>query len=147
MSADRLIEFWKDAPQRAPFVHPADAVALRRLGIDLQQHGVHPALFPQPWVGPLRTARAFILQLNPGYSGPEVDIESTDQLFSTSLRENLSGQLPNLFLDPRFKSHPGRAWVESHLRGVASMEDLASEVAQLELFPYHSKAFNLPARI
>ncbi|MCW5770474.1 MAG: hypothetical protein KIT16_02470 [Rhodospirillaceae bacterium] len=104
-------------------------------------------LFPQPWVGPIRNAKAFVLQLNPGLSG-EVGIESSNPAFRHALEENLNGNLPNLFLDSRFSSHPGRAWVERRMRGVAPMATIATTVAQLELFPYHSKSFSkIPRKI
>ena len=102
---------------------------------------MHSALFLNPGIGLLRTARAFVLQLNPGYSGVEDEIEGNDPFFSEALRANLSGGLPNLFLDRRFKLHPGRGVGRIASAGVASIERLASGVAQLELFPYHSERF------
>jgi hypothetical protein len=88
-----------------------------------------------------------LLQLNPGFSGPEIEIEHSDSDFRKALRDNLGGELPNLFLDSRFTRHPGRRWVESHLRGIAPLERLAAGIAQIEIFPYHSKSFTFPARI
>jgi hypothetical protein len=147
MDNEKIVEFWSATPIQAPYLHPADAAALNREGINLEEHGIYPSLFPQPWVGPIRTARAFLLQLNPGFSGPEVEIERSNADFRKALRDNLSGEAPNLFLDPRFATHPGRRWVESHLRGVASLEELSTKVAQVEIFPYHSKNFKIPARV
>jgi hypothetical protein len=141
-----LLEYWRAVPEVAPYIHPFDASELDRAGIDLERLGVFPSLFPQPWVGPIKTAKVFLLQLNPGFSGPEVEIERSNRDFQVALRENLDGDLPNLFLDDRFSSHPGRRWVESHLRGVASKDSLATIVAQLEIFPYHSKNFAMPGR-
>lgn len=148
MNSRKIIEFWGSVPERAPYLHPADAAALDLAGVNLERHGIYPNLFPQPWVGPIKTAKAFILQLNPGFSGPEVEIERSSNDFREALRENLLGELPNVFLDSRFIAHPGRRWVESHLRGIASIGRLATAVAQVELFPYHSQRFaNIPARV
>jgi len=147
VGTDNLIEFWGRVPQAPPFVHPEDATALRNLGVRLAQFDVDVGLFPQPWVGPIKTARAYVLQLNPGLSGLETDIEETNSEFRRALRDNLKGELPNLFLDNRFTSHPGRAWVESHVRGVAPLAKLAAGVAQVELFPYHSATFKIPKRV
>jgi len=142
-----LTDFWRALPNEPPHLHPADAAEVARAGISLESHGVFANLLPQPWVGPIKTAHAFLLQLNPGFSGPEVEIERSNRDFREALRENLEGELPNLFLDNRFSSHPGRRWVESHLRGVASNRWLASSVAQLEIFPYHSKSFVMSGRV
>jgi hypothetical protein len=147
VDTDGLIQFWGRVPKKPPFVHPEDAKALRDFGMDLAQFGVDLGLYPQPWVGPIKTARAYVLQLNPGLSGPETKIEKTNSEFQRALRDNLKGELPNLFLDDRFTSHPGRAWVESHLRGVAPLAHLAACVAQVELFPYHSATFKIPERM
>jgi len=142
-----LTEFWHAVPEEPPYLPPADAAELARKAISLERHGVVPNLFPQPWVGPIKSARAFLLQLNPGFSGPEIEIEQSSWEFRAALRENLKGELPNFFLDHRFSSHPGRRWVESHLRSVASKERIARGIAQLEIFPYHCKNFVMPASV
>jgi hypothetical protein len=147
MDTEQIIAFWSAVSTQAPYLHSADADALSRAGINLEEHGIYPSLFPQPWVGPIKKAQAFLLQLNPGFSGPEVEIEQSNSDFRTALRDNLSGETPNLFLDSRFVNHPGRRWVESHLRGIAPIEDLSTKVAQIELFPYHSEKFVFPSRV
>jgi len=144
---DQLIEFWQSVPHSPPFLHPEDATVLRKLGTNLDDYGVDLNLFPQPWVGPIKTARGFVLQLNPGLSGPERKVEATNRDFRQALRNNLRGELENLFLPERFSSHPGHGWVERHLKGVAPLARLAANVAQVELFPYHSATFKIPSRI
>lgn len=146
-ASEQLLGFWRRMPESAPFIHPDDAAVLVRHAIDPAAHGIRSELFPQPWVGPIATARGFVLQLNPGYSEAETKIEKDSAEFRQALRDNLSGHTPNLFLDDRFAAHPGRRWVESHLRGVASLDRLRTDIAQIELFPYHSEKFDFPARL
>ena len=85
MDAKDLISFWSRLPDLEPYIHPDD------LGLqdDLQDCQTH--LFPQPWVGNLLGASVFVIQLNPGYSGPEDRIERRNTDFSRALRENLEG--------------------------------------------------------
>jgi hypothetical protein len=76
-NVDELVEFWRRIPLEAPYMHPLDAARLRELGIDLEYYGIFGGLLPQPWVGPIATASAYVLQLNPGFSDDEVEIEQT----------------------------------------------------------------------
>jgi hypothetical protein len=138
---DALVAFWAECPTQPPYCHPADFPFLRPHFSECERAGITFDLMPQPWVGPLNKAVAFILQLNPGLSGSEIETEKTNQGFRDALRANLGGELPNIFLDNRFKAHPGRDWVERKLKGVAPMEWISRHIAQLELFPYHSKNF------
>lgn len=143
-----LLQFWSRRAPTAPYAHPADLPALLARQGEIARYGIALDLLPQPWVGPILRAKAFVLQLNPGLSGSEHEIEREDRDFRDALVRNLNGQEPNIFLDPRFTRHPGRAWVEQRLRGVASLPVLCQSLAQLELFPYHSKSFSAaPARL
>ena len=132
---DRLIKFWGQEFSQPPYVHPEDSFYLDENG------PFELGLLPQPWVGDLVNAKVFVLLLNPGLSGKEIEIEKENVKFRQALKTNLLGKSPNLFLDGDFHNHPGRLWMETHLKGVASLEVLRRYVALLELVPYHSKDF------
>jgi hypothetical protein len=120
----------------------------RRLG----EHHVHPedrsfiagpnfetSILPQPWVGPLLGADIFVLQLNPGLDGAEVEYEQSRADFRDALKANLHGQAANVFLDPLFRDHPGTAWVRRIL-GANAGADAATRICMIELVPYHSRS-------
>lgn len=148
MSAADLIDFWSRASlDQPPYIHPEDRKALGDLLPDVVGQGLELRLLPQPWIGPLRRAKVFLLQLNPGLDGVEVAFEEERPDFREALRRNLGGDEDGLFLQPDFSSHPGAKWVKQRCKGVAPVEQLARDMAQLELVPYHSKRFGMPARI
>jgi hypothetical protein len=72
MSPDHLIEYWSILDGQT--VHPDDQLVLPpgEFAIDLQ---------PLPWNGPLRSARAYILLLNPGLNPTDHEYE---RLMNTS---------------------------------------------------------------
>ena len=117
----------------------------------------HLGLLPQPFHGLLETARVYVLMLNPGHDPRDYAWEFGPSAFRETLRRSYSGTTPMLFLDPTFREHPGYRWwvngvqlrriVESvgQYRGLSTVEAqraVASEVASLELFPYHSRHFD-----
>src|SRR5205085_11945929 len=93
MTAEDLIAFWSKL-ETENRIHPDDA--------DHLGEGFQLKLIPQPWVGPLRHAQVFMLFLNPGFDGGEIEYEQHRPDFREALRANLRGQEPYFFLDPRF---------------------------------------------
>ncbi len=60
---------WANLPSSPPFVGPADADILSRLGPRLQgKFALQLDLLPQHWTGNVNTAEILMLALNPGYS-------------------------------------------------------------------------------
>ncbi len=126
--SDGPVAFWGELG--AARVHPADSAFLGRGKFET-------SLLPQPWVGPLKLADIFILQLNPGLDGAEIAFETSRADFREALSSNLSGTAENLFLDARFQGHPGAKWVRRIL-GANATPSAGSRVCMVELVPYHS---------
>jgi len=93
MSPDHLIEYWSVLDGQT--VHPDDQAVLPpgQFAVDLE---------PLPWNGPLRSARAYILFINPGLppDGVSPDDYEYEQrpVFREALRFNLTGNSPYIYL-------------------------------------------------
>jgi hypothetical protein len=124
------VSYWRRLG--AQCVHPEDRPFIASSDFET-------SLLPQPWVGPLLGADIFVLQLNPGLDGAETEFERARADFRSALRANLQGQSTNLFLDPRFRDHPGAAWVRRIL-GANATSSVASRICMVELVPYHSRS-------
>jgi hypothetical protein len=129
-STSELLAFWQLAKGRT--VHPLDEPHLTcPRGLDL-------TLIPQPWAGPVATADIFVLHLNPGLDGAERLYEQTNADFREALSDTLDGHSKYLFLDPRFRSHPGHAWAVETLGSDISFDDTI-RICLVQAVPYHSK--------
>jgi hypothetical protein len=138
MSPDHLIEYWSALDGQT--VHPAD-----RETLPLEQFAT--SLQPLPWNGLLRSARAYILMLNPGVprDGTTRDYEYEQRReFHEALRSNLRGDSPYLYRQSRFADHPGYSWAGEWL-GSDISEAEANKICVMQLVAYHSKD-NKPAR-
>jgi hypothetical protein len=117
----------------------------------------HLGLLPQPFHGPIETARAYVLMLNPGFNPRDYHWDHRVLDFRSALLGQYRGGAPFLFLDERFRAHPGHRWWSSKVqlgkiaaslaeaRGVSIVDAttlLGSQLAAVELFPYHSKKFD-----
>jgi len=138
-------ESWEKAFADGSFYMPGD----RKL---------HLGLLPQPFVGDLQRASIYILSLNPGcgpqdYFGEYTVKEYHDALLA-NLKQRFNGSdFPFLMLDPKY-SWGFRYWhrklsaiiLKLSKKWEVSFADarrvLASQVASLELFPYHSSSFH-----
>jgi hypothetical protein len=136
---------WEDAMTDPGFCAPSDS-------------RLHLGLLPQPFFGNLRTATIYVLLLNPGL-GPsdyygEYKVAEYRRALLDNLKQRVHGGGPFLWLDPRFAWHGGFDWWHGKLAKVierlAAAWDvpfseararLASELASIELLPYHSKNF------
>jgi hypothetical protein len=98
MSPDHLVEYWS-ALDGQQTVHPDDQPILPpgQFAIDLQ---------PLPWNGPLRSARVYILLLNPRWKPTDHEWQQQPKVRKT-LRFNLTGNGPYLYLDREFCGRPG----------------------------------------
>lgn len=119
----------------------------------------HLALIPKPFVGNLQNASIYILLLNPGLSPTdyygEFEVKGFRSVLLNSLKQKWSGnQMPFLFLDPKYSWHEGFGWWNEKLLGVMeelakhwnvelseSRKRLATQLAAIEMIPYHSKSF------
>lgn len=123
-------------------------------------------LIPIPYQGSLHTADIVLLQLNPGFGPHDYFAERTSAAYVRAQRRNLFQCLENTkfsfpTLDPRFAWHGGFVYWERRLRPyiqvLQSKEGLTTyqnalqafsrRLAVLELVPYHSRNWFLPARV
>jgi len=117
----------------------------------------HLGLLPQPFHGPVEDADAYVLMLNPGFDPRDYHWDSMEPEFRTALVNQYQGTSSFLFLDERFRAHPGHRWwwAQAQLGRIAmalaegtgsSMDEatrqLARRVAAIELMAYHSKSFD-----
>jgi hypothetical protein len=99
-----------------------------------------PSLLPQPYVGDLATADIFVVYLNPGLSTDDWKWDQ-DESFRDSRMRTIQQRNPTFeFLDPQFSCHPGSKWWAGIL-GATKRDGLASRMAAIEFYPYHSKRF------
>jgi len=119
--------------------------------------GLHLGLLPMPFVGNLATADVFVLLLNPGFETADYVADTDPDLHAAEVRtlyQTLDDvEFPFIFLDPRFCWSGGYRWWESKLRDVTrqfaldhgiryyeALSRVASRVAAIEVFPYHSSS-------
>jgi hypothetical protein len=128
MSPDRFIEYWSVLDGQT--VHPDDQAVLPpgQFAIDLQ---------PLPWNGPLRSARTYILMLNPGLKPTDHEWERRPEVHD-ALRSNLGGDSPYLYLQSRFIDRPGNEWTRRWLGSDIGAAQ-ADKICVLQLVPYHSE--------
>ena len=123
---------------------------------------MHLGLYPMPFVGNLECAKVVVLLLNPGlaptdYFGEYEVPGYRDRLVANLNQRGFDRPYPFFFLDPSLAWHSGYDWWHSKLHGVISelsrrwvvtyalaRARVASEIAALELIPYHSEVFTLP---
>lgn len=123
---------------------------------------LHLDLLPMPFVGNLKTASIFVLMLNPGFGPHDYFGEYMIPDYRTALLDNLRQTRSNsfLFLDPRFSWHGEYDYWHTKLRDVIvtfarnvgisygqARRFFQSNIAALELVPYHSVSFAVPHRV
>jgi hypothetical protein len=123
---------------------------------------LHLDLLPMPFVGNLKTASVFVLMLNPGFGPHDYFGEYTIPDYRAALLDNLRQTQDNsfLFLDPQFSWHGGYDYWHTKLRNVIvafaknvgipygqARRFFQSNIAVLELAPYHSVNFAVPHRV
>ena len=118
----------------------------------------HPSLLPIPFVGNLKNASVYLLMLNPGFGPHDYFGEYAVSEYREALKSNIRQQ-PNcsfLFLDPRYSWHGGYDyWHKKLQKSISEFADktnisygnaqcyFKSQIAALELVPYHSSKFAL----
>ncbi len=126
MTPDDLIGYW--SALNGQTVHPDDRLMLTggRFATDLQ---------PLPWNGPLRTARVYILLINPSLAPEDHEWEAR-AIFLEALKLNLTGNSPYLYLQERFAGHPGNRWAR-RIFGYDIGEAEADRICVVQLAAYH----------
>jgi len=136
---------WKKAFTDEAFCRPGDKK-------------LHLGLLPQPFIGDISRASIYVLSLNPGW-GPhdyfgEYKVPEYRAALLANLKQRFDGtDFPFLLLDPRY-SWGFRYWhrklsaiiLELSKKWEVSFADarrvLASQLASIELVPYHSPTFH-----
>lgn len=122
----------------------------------------HVDLLPVPYSGDLARASVYVLLLNPGFGPHDYFAEYEVPAFREARIANLK-QKPGLQfhdLEPNFSWHGGFRYWHSRLSGLISAfaaknhlpygesrRFFATEIASIELVPYHSKTFAFPAKL
>jgi len=160
---DRLLAAWQEPTWRpgARNVLSGDEAAIARnptVAIsswadyckqhDFEPQQFHTHLMPMPWVGNLRTAKVFLLQLNPGVGAHDYFGEHRVPEYLAMLEANLKQSEDHAFpfLGPDFGWHGGANYWQPKLKRVVDSLDgdwrrVAAGIAILELVPYHSREF------
>jgi len=130
MTADELIAYW--SCMKGGNIHPDDVPYIDRMKFETHLH-------PVPWVGPLKTAKVYLLFLNPWLSQDDVDYEKSNPEFITILRNNIQdGLQPYFYLLERFNDHPGYRWAR-RIFGSDIGESQTDRFCIIQLVPYHSR--------
>ncbi|WP_244472936.1 ADP-ribosylglycohydrolase family protein [Methylobacterium sp. Leaf100] len=135
-SVEDLVAFW--ARLGEGHVHPDDRQLVSQGSFALDLH-------PVPWAGALRSAKAYILFLNPGLSEDD-PIEEARPAFKAALRDNLAGDQPYPYLLKEHATHPGFRWARQTF-GPDIVESDAPDICMLQLVPYHSKGGAVATRV
>lgn len=127
---------------------------------------LHTGLIPVPYVGNLKNASIYLLMINPGFGPNDYYSEYHCDSFRNELKDNLiqkdmdNKQYPLFYLNPQYcHTGGGQYWLKkfgSIIRKLNkelvlgyenTLKLVAKNVCVLELFPYHSKNFNISNRI
>jgi hypothetical protein len=128
MTTDEMIAFWSRLGGGT--VHPEDDAAL------LRANGFETRTLPQPWTGPIKSARAFVALWNPGLDPRDVPYEASNATFCKDLRSNLQGNAPSVFFDPKYQNHSGAEWAARKF-GDDRFEIGGTRICIIELVAYH----------
>ncbi|MDD5056059.1 MAG: hypothetical protein PHZ00_07395 [Candidatus Peribacteraceae bacterium] len=174
---EALIEHWKKfrVSSSEPHIHPADRNLLLKLNshffqdynqyIDSYLAGcvsptdIHTGLLPVPFWGDFRTAKVFILMINPGFSHDDY-VSEVNEEFRVALENNLHSWNFS-FLDKKFLWTGGGWYWEGRFKEIAeelrmkkycknygdALQHIAKRVSVIELVPYHSKKFRVKGSI
>lgn len=137
MTADELVAYWARLGQDT--IHPDDRAQMRDQPFATRLH-------PVPWAGPLRSAKAYLLYLNPGLASDDEDYERRRPDFVDALRDNLKGDGRYPYLLARFRDHSGYGWART-VFGSDLGEPECDQICVLQLVPYHSESGNVARRV
>lgn len=144
---------WASLSQTPPYIAPAD---LRILDDDHQRrYGLRCNVLPHAWLGDPRSARAILLQLNPGFSENDVRDEARMPEYRKTVRSSLQLEKGTSFwpLDPELTSTGAAHWWRARLTplakrlGPSGWQLIQERLAVVEYFPYHSPTYRRPPRL
>lgn len=177
-STEELINAWSDVTPAGlpPHVLPGDegilerdyscASSIHQYEAEIEEDRISPkrlqlGLAPVPYSGNLRSARVFILMLNPGFIPLDIHAEQVDSHFRSgcwnSLHQRFApDECPNPFFDPKNIWTGGASYWIRKLDGVIkevmenrglgyadTLREFSRSMAFIEFFPYHSRSFGV----
>ena len=124
---------------------------------------IHSKLLPSPYCGDLRNAKVFILFLNPGFEESNYIDENNNDVIEAvkgTVAQNFENKIFDSYkqfsFNPLFSNTDGAHWIRKKFDGIIkkfsqetdkdyieARKIFANNIAMLELFPYHSRTFNL----
>jgi len=126
---------------------------------------LHTGLIPIPYAGDLKNASIYLLMINPGFSPNDYFSEYNckeykGDLINSLKQNNLDENYPFISLNPKYcHTSGGQYWLkkfgsiirklknEKGLDYEEAIKLIAMNICVLELFPYHSKNFNISNKI
>ena len=130
-----IFDFWADVSANAER-HPADAEVFRRLGVQSQA-----GVLPNPFFGPLKTARVVLLYLSPGLRDDDRHLSMLETVQTYAQRQR-SGNAP---LPSQEDYEPTWNWWRKRV-GQLQVEpaEMRERIAFLNICAYRSKTFDTP---
>ena len=130
-----IFDFWSDASANTER-HPADADVFRRLGVQSQT-----GVLPNPFFGPLRTARVVLLYLSPGLRDDDQQLSTLETVQAYAQRQR-SGNAP---LPSQEDYEPTWNWWSKRVKQLqVEPTEMRERIAFLNICAYRSKTFDAP---
>lgn len=137
---------WPELPTNAPFVLPADRTWVENHNQrSAAEYQYRTELYPEPFAGRL-DAPVVLLALNPGHSPEDARVHASrvyQELWWSNTRQTLD-DYPLFLIHPDLRDAPCFKWWTAKLRFLINRFDLgqvARNVLEVQLYPYHSRAF------
>jgi hypothetical protein len=148
---------WVEIPKRAPYLLPSDREAICSFNAKCKpEHKIRLDVLPQPYAGNVKTAQAYLLNLNPGFEKKDIYWQQNLKTFKQANLNSLRGNYKNgfYFLDNKFKQTGAYRWWHKILNQVINVwgeKRTINELMCVELFPYHSLSYkqikkNIPSQ-
>lgn len=141
---------WKKIPKTSPLVLPGDKQYVdtynELLNIN-EENYLHTELYPEQYAGKFE-AKVVLLGKCPGFSPEDAPIHHSEA-YKNLWQGNISQAIndyPLFFLHPAIQNSPGYRWWYKKLKSLikrTSIEAVANEVLEVQLFPYHCKKLRI----
>ncbi|MBE8221949.1 MAG: hypothetical protein HAW60_04380 [Bdellovibrionales bacterium] len=145
----KLTNPWINLPSNAPFVLPADIDGIAKLNkTNNSNYKIQTDSIPEPFIGPILSAKILLLALNPGHSSDDFQWQNKLEFKNKMLENQKNGTTPFYLLDPALKDSPaGRYWNQKlkNLIIKVGLEKVQNDIAVAQWLPYHSIKFQSPA--
>lgn len=144
---------WASLGHTPPYIAAIDLPILDRE--HQHRYGLRCDVLPHAWLGDPRSARAVLLQLNPGFSERDVRDEARMPNYRTTVLSNLRLEESTSFwaLAPGLEDTAAAHWWRPKLSRLAQSLGppgwrlIHKELAVVEYFPYHSLRYRRPPRL